>query len=330
MARLFSGFVREAASEPRVVRHRAVRARPARGAVPAAPEPAARFAPPAALAVGRSLHVGLDAVDPEHYDGWDGALQACEFDARDMAELARDAGFDVRGPVLTREATREAVVAGIRDAARALKAGDLFLFTISCHGGQLPDFNGDEEDGTDETLCLWDAQLIDDELWALWSQFAPGVRILVLSDSCHSGTVVKAGRHAALPAERRDALGTPRAMPRLTASKVLRRNRGYYRELAREIPARASDAATRTMARPVGASVRLISGCQDHQFSYDGVGNGQFTGALLEAHGGAGFRGDYASFHRAIVERMPFEQTPNHILRGAANPAYDAQRPFDI
>ena len=38
---------------------------------------------------GMSLHVGLNRVNPNHYDGWDGELAACEFDAKDMAKLAR-------------------------------------------------------------------------------------------------------------------------------------------------------------------------------------------------------------------------------------------------
>jgi hypothetical protein len=38
------------------------------------------------MARGISLHIGLNRVDPDHYDGWDGALTACEFDAEDMEE----------------------------------------------------------------------------------------------------------------------------------------------------------------------------------------------------------------------------------------------------
>ena len=29
------------------------------------------------MASGRSLHIGLNSVDPKHYAGWDGQLRAC-------------------------------------------------------------------------------------------------------------------------------------------------------------------------------------------------------------------------------------------------------------
>jgi hypothetical protein len=41
----------------------------------------------------------------------------------------------------------------------------------------------------DETWVCYDRQLIDDQLYELWGKFKASVRILVLSDSCHSGTV---------------------------------------------------------------------------------------------------------------------------------------------
>ena len=39
------------------------------------------------MPVGASLHIGLNAVDPKQYSGWDGQLTACEFDANDMGAL---------------------------------------------------------------------------------------------------------------------------------------------------------------------------------------------------------------------------------------------------
>ena len=95
----------------------------------------------------------------------------------------------------------------MRAAGKTLSSGDFFFLTYSGHGGQVPDVTGEEADKQDETWCLYDGQLIDDELYLELSRFAAGVRILVLSDSCHSGTVVarraSAGRRPARPAARR-------------------------------------------------------------------------------------------------------------------------------
>lgn len=65
---------------------------------------------------GISVHLGLNKVDPAHYDGWDGALNACEFDAHDMLALAESRGFEPT-VILTKEATADAVVAVINKAA---------------------------------------------------------------------------------------------------------------------------------------------------------------------------------------------------------------------
>jgi Caspase domain len=84
---------------------------------------------------GLSLHIGLNRVDPAHYDGWDGALNACEFDANDMETLAKSRGFEV-SKLLTDEATADAITAVIEDAAGRLGPGDIFFVTYSGHGGQ--------------------------------------------------------------------------------------------------------------------------------------------------------------------------------------------------
>src|SRR5689334_24124033 len=87
---------------------------------------------------GLSLHVGLNAVDPDHYAGWSGDLMACEFDANDMASLAKAQGITPT-VLLTKRATRENVFKAIRAAAKRLDTGDLLLLTYSGHGGQIPD-----------------------------------------------------------------------------------------------------------------------------------------------------------------------------------------------
>src|SRR4030042_1257499 len=102
------------------------------------------------MPTGIGLTIGLNTVDPKHYQGWDGQLTACEADAKDMADIAESKGFKVT-TLLTKDATRGAVLNAISKAANALKSGDIFVLTYSGHGGQLPDLNGDEPDGLDET-----------------------------------------------------------------------------------------------------------------------------------------------------------------------------------
>jgi hypothetical protein len=84
------------------------------------------------------------------------------------------------------------------------------------------------------------------------------------------------------------------------------------------------------MALPVATSLRLLSACQDNQVAMDGLENGLFTSRLRQAWGDGAFKGDYGTFHRAIRDRMPPHQSPNHMTEGEPSPAFDAQRPFDI
>lgn len=140
---------------------------------------------------GEALAIGLNRVDPAHYGGWSGDLTGCGPDARDMDKIAKGAGLTSK-TLLTAAPTRQAVLDEIASAASRLNTNDLFVLSYSGHGGQLPDSNNDDpDDGLDETWCLFDGELIDDEIYTALSAFQPGVRVLVFSDSCHSGTVLK-------------------------------------------------------------------------------------------------------------------------------------------
>jgi metacaspase-1 len=269
---------------------------------------------------GVSLHLGLNRVDPAHYGGWDGRLAACEFDAKDMQAIARKQGLVPR-ILLTRAATSAAVIAAICDAAKALKSGDIFFLSYSGHGGQVPDTNHDEADRQDETWVLYDRQLVDDELYALWGRFAAGVRITMLSDSCHSGTMARE-----LPVFlRANAATLPprnRLMPPPVALKTYRLNKALYDGIQREHP--AGDQAL------VNSAVILISGCQDNQTSLDGSRNGLFTEKLRKVWSNGKFAGTHKQFRNKIASLMPASQTPNYYVVGAANPAFEAQKPFTI
>ena len=275
---------------------------------------------------GIAINIGLNFVDPAAYGGWDGELAGCINDARDMNRIATGLGYTAT--MLTdSQASAAEVTRVIGQAARELVSGDICLLTYSGHGSQINDVTGDEPDSKDETWVLWDRQLLDDELNGLWSNFAAGVRIFVLSDSCHSGTVARMtsfkrkfrSSEFASQYERpvNDAPRIRAADPAAVLANY-QANRTDY------------EVSQWTHRAAVDASVILISGCQDNQLSSDGDANGLFTQRLKEVWNSGSFSGNYAQFHSAIVARMPSDQTPNLFRTGVANPAFDAQKPFTI
>jgi metacaspase-1 len=275
------------------------------------------------MAKGIALTIGLNAVDPKHYSGWSGELKACEADAKDMANIAKSKKFQVE-TLLTKEATRAKVKGMISKVAKDLKSGDIFMLCYSGHGGQLPDLNNEETDERDETWCLFDGQLVDDEINSLFAEFSEGVRILVFSDSCHSGTVSKGmdsfGRLNPLNA----SSGEParqKCMPREYLGPVYQENKAFYDKILKKPPVKEED---------IKASALLISGCQDNQYSMDGERNGLFTSQLLAVWKGGKYSRSYKTFHKDIVRRMPREQTPNYYPTGVRNYKFESQKPFTI
>lgn len=277
-----------------------------------------------------SLHIGLNAVSPAAYGGWSGDLTACEFDAKDMAAIAKSQGMKST-VLLTKQGTRAKMLTAIRKAAKQLKKGDFFFLTYSGHGGQVPDVTGEETDKQDETWCLFDGQLIDDELYFELSRFAAGVRILVLSDSCHSGTVTRNRPPQVDPSA---SVRRSKMMPISVGLRTYREHQQFYDNLQKNVAKAAGKAAVvdpdsvlaqlavsprlTAIAKRFNASVILISGCQDNQTSMDGEQNGAFTEQLLKVWNHGNFSGNYAKFHAAIRAELPASQTPNLFTLGAA------------
>ncbi len=290
-------------------------------------------------AMGMSLHIGLNSVSGGAYGGWTGPLAACEADAKDMTAIAKQQGMRPT-TLLTKKATRAAVLAEMRKAAQLLAEGDLYFLSYSGHGGQVPDVTGEEDDKKDETWCLFDGQLIDDELYYELSRFGEGVRILVLSDSCHSGTVT---REALMPPVTNPSQ-RPKLMPEAVAMRTYREHKAFYDKLQKDVAAAAGNKVVDpdTALAQVAASGRLsgivakfnptvilISGCQDNQTSMDGEHNGAFTEQVLKVWNQGGFDGNYGNFHARVKARLPATQSPNLFTLGAAG-EFLAQKPFSV
>jgi len=291
-----------------------------------------------------SLSIGLNLVDPKAYDGeWDGALACCEKDAEDISKVAVSLSYDKNDLLLTKSATRNNVLKKLAEYAKALSADDYLLLYYSGHGGQVTDTNKDEDDNSDETWCLYDGELIDDELYACLSEFQPGVRIYVLSDSCHSGTVVKA-------AVRKSSRGYNlkrnliKSMPLIVGIASEARRRKFYEKIQRDVLKKKTSKKSKKDSVAEGgvlnvseypwaikASVMLLSGCQDNQesgASPDAFHNSDFTDRLLITWNGGKFNFNYEKFHSRIISQMPSHQTPNVFSIGPEDPDFERQSPF--
>ncbi|MFK7806792.1 MAG: caspase family protein [Saprospiraceae bacterium] len=288
------------------------------------------------MSKGISLHIGINSVDDTHYrtsifaaDGWNGALKGCEIDATALEQLAQSRGFKTR-KLLTKEATRKNVVAEIERAATNLEKGDYFFLTYSGHGSQVRDLSGDEKqdahvalaDRRDETWCLYDAQLLDDELYGLWSKFEDGVRILVISDSCHSGTVTRGGIDGSslIPPEGM----AYRFMPKAGMTATYKSHKAFYDQLQSKTSKRSR----------IKARVLLFSGCQDFEMSREDQSSeqpgGLFTKSILSAWKSEAYS-NYADFFRAVKNNMPDEkQAPNYYAFGEEGVSFEQEAPFVI
>lgn len=243
----------------------------------------------------RSLHIGLNSLDRAAY-GQDYALAACEADARSMEAVAIGRGFRPT-VLLTEAATRSAVLAHLAQLAGELGAGDFFFLTYSGHGSQVPTIDDEEDDHLDETWCLHDTQLIDDELRQAFRAFPPGARVLVLSDSCHSGTVTRAvvSRRVATAPVRPDP-DRPKSLSLPSSLVEYRANQVSYQ--SRQVALQADD-------RPDPVAVVLVSGCADDQESQDGAQNGAFAAFLTVWRDGA-----FAADHNELLEQVRVQLPP--------------------
>jgi hypothetical protein len=159
------------------------------------------------------------------------------------------------------------------------RPGDRVVFYYSGHGSQVPDRNGDEKDGQDETLSPHDTgveskqltnQVTDDEVHGLLAQLE-GRSVTLIIDSCHSGTISRAFASQAEASEHRVRTIIPPSAAAVSRGAV-EANR------VEEAFVRASSPAIVWSAATAG------------QLSYENGGEGTFTKAFWE--GSAGRRAD--------------------------------------
>lgn len=243
-----------------------------------------------------ALTVGIN-----DYPGTDMDLAGCVNDAHDWRDLLQSRHFVVTS-LYNQEATRARLIEALAELIGGADEGDTLVFHFSGHGSWLPDQSHDEPDERDEMLCPYDVMddqfLMDDDLYGLFCAKTEGVRLFVIADCCHSGSVVRLVRP--------DADAAVYVKPRFLPPEVFIRG-----DVTLE---RAID---KTKRKPAPMKARypavLLSGCRDTEFSYDTAFNGRPNGAFTRTAIDAFVSGRVASpkaWHAAVRAKLPTSLTP--------------------
>ncbi len=153
------------------------------------------------LAADRALIVGVG----EYQDSSIRGLAGIDLDVNIMKDVAELLGFgDDEIRVLSdSQATSENIEEGIRSWLGSAGPNDKVLLYYSGHGAFIPDESGDESDGNDEVILGYSTRVvkhngrttlegvvIDDNIEELLNNLR-SKNVLVMFDSCHSGTASK-------------------------------------------------------------------------------------------------------------------------------------------
>lgn len=250
----------------------------------------------------RALCIGIN-----DYPGTDSNLAGCVNDARDWARVFKGRGFDEIDMMVDAQATGSAILASVDRLADLSVKGDTLVIQYSGHGSYVPDENGDEPDGVDECLCPYDVMskgpIVDDELHEIFSELRPGVKAVMISDSCHSGTISRFMPVVTPPAAK--GLHSPQRTIRFMPPSVFMSKREMKLFSIWDI-----------FRKPIVKEDRilLMAGCRDFEYSYDAYFNGRPNGAFsfvaIRAIERLRKKATYAQWMKEIRKILPSRQYP--------------------
>ncbi len=216
-----------------------------------------------------------------NYPGTAFALRGCVNDALDMGVVLEDRGYEGVA-LLDNAATKTAVVSAWSQALQENKRGDRLVLGWSGHGTQRWDLTQDEGDRLDEAIVLpqngsggpaYDL-MIDDEMDILLQDNAGG-RVVLISDSCYSGTMTR-GLMEGRDQEKSLAKWLP-IFDAFPESRDL-----VDPALVEMMPVRGSGPGVRGSLQRVAKQHRaiLLSGSAEDEVSWDATFNGRANGAF--------------------------------------------------
>ncbi|KAH7323360.1 peptidase C14, caspase domain-containing protein [Rhizoctonia solani] len=239
-----------------------------------------------------------------------------QYDESDIRVLTDDQSS--HGEIGEAKPTRATMVEYIQWLVGDAEPDDSLFFFYSGHGSNQQDFDGDEHDGMDESICPTDVDtagvLVDDDLYDLMVKPLPaGAGLTALFDSCHSGSVLDLPwtvcTHDIFP-ERYETGGTIKAPEDLEPD-------------AEAEALGTEDHKKRYKWSP--ADVGSFQSCRDNQYSADAQFSGVPSGALSYAF--------IRAFHK--FPQMTYDQLLTAIfkeLKGKFDqrPQFSCSHPLDM
>jgi len=226
----------------------------------------------------KAICVGIN-----NYPGIFNDLKGCVNDAKDWSALLQGMGFET-SLILDAQATQTNVKTALQDLISTTNAGDVAVLTYSGHGTQVSDRTSDENDRYDEAICLYDGNVIDDDLRVILDGIHPQATLVVISDSCFSGSVTRIAPEPATPRFIHPTVST--------AGKMTRRS---------------------FLIPETGMPEILISGCSDSEYSYDAEFDGRPNGAM-SAYALQMIKQNpnvtYREFHAGLRKLLPSKDYP--------------------
>lgn len=198
----------------------------------------------------RALVFGLNYKDTGYQ------LSCCENDALEISARMNNCKVQTRVIMDEDNIGIEELESLLLDYAKKQKLFDTFYFFYSGHGSQIP---GNEEDGYDETLCLFKDGYIDlfsdNRLRNILNKFKG--QVVVIFDSCFSGDMEK---------------NTAPNRRKFVPYDILNLNPNQPKNVK----------ATLEAANSLKVKMNFVFASGGSEYSYEGDDLGMFTGSLIK------------------------------------------------
>ena len=226
----------------------------------------------------RALVVGISEYEQTDNNAW-GTIHGAN-DAELIVPVLKAQGFKAT-KICNKAATAKKIRKALNDLVASCHSGDIVYLHFSCHGQPFEDLNGDEEDGWDESLVPYDAQMVykrnvyegqnhitDDELHIYLQKIrkAIGTRgyVCVIVDACHSG-------------------GSSRGEDDLEEDEELyeRGTKKGFSSNGKEFRPRINAKSNFQIPQETGvADITILEACRSYQSNYEIKQSGKYYGPL--------------------------------------------------